>query len=249
MFLLNLINNELFILTNFKKRTPHLYSPSLTCPTCSQQEETTLHLFECDNTHQERKLTWEASLRKASQLIFKSVVKDIEKTDIPLDNNPLTPGTIQNFLSLTLQRTPLTPKQMHALSIGLLEAKWIDSLKTLMDSVSLIPIGRPKVIKYLEILSQKFRSKFKKTVWIKRCEQMIRLERTLGISARDKKKNRRSNTPSPHHSSTHTSITLLRTTLQSQIPALTTSNISNWIRYGIKWLGFNLVGTKSFLTV
>ena len=186
-FTTNLLNNELPTLHKITIRRPDLYTDSTPCYLCQNQQETITHLFDCPMLQQDIEMAWNKSTAKLEQAFNK--LEDHPK-QIAKQNQ-----TLQIWLNAIRQQVFQSAESLHALSVGLIENRYITDLAKIQGATK--PIGQ-KAQLLVETLCKRFKKHFRNLAWINRCNKVAEIDRIKGITRAEKRKEKRFKTNAHH---------------------------------------------------
>ena len=167
-FWIKIAQDELPTLDKLAIRKPKLYEEHQICSLCLVEKETRTHLFNCPSTHEELEGIWSKAEEKL----------------LNIENNEETLETIEKgkqLISKIKRRLSNSPQDYIKAFTGLIKK---EDIKELKESAK-ISENRCKnlIFNFFNLL----RKQFHEDIWNLRCREIIAMEKTLGITTKNKK--------------------------------------------------------------
>jgi hypothetical protein len=168
-FWIKITQNELPTLNNLAIRKPKLYKEHQICPLCLNEKETRNHLLRCSATQ-----------RKLEDIWPKIEIKLLEGKKGDKDKSKVKDGK-RALLNKFKRRVTNFPQEYLKIFIGLIGKEDVKELQDLTN------LSTNNCKEFISDFSDKLRNQFHDDVWSHRCNEIIAMKKTLGISNKVKK--------------------------------------------------------------
>jgi hypothetical protein len=171
--LLKTTQNLLPTINNLKKKTA-LYD-NIKCSSCQSDEESLTHLITCPSL----KNNWQLAENQAMEKILKKIKKFLHSRnlDIKYNNSAIKQSILEHH-------DPAFQGSEKKVRTDLLKGLTSSSIITKLARIT----SRALAIQIMEKFTIIFHKAFWQHVWLPRCENMIKLEQSLGITEGQKRK-------------------------------------------------------------
>ena len=190
-FWLKLMHNELPTLDRLATRRPDIYGGIITCCLCGRTEETREHLFSCPTLDEQNTTAWNTAFEKFKKEVIKVADKPGKgkKKQTSKSKNKLHNAHDMLDFFVGFENKMLgSQRELMNLALGLINKSDVKRLGNAMDNT------RGTITKARDVLtklSYRFRKYFREFTWKTRCKTVTEMEKTRGISNKDKKKKKK----------------------------------------------------------